>query len=845
MDFKRLRRPSIIARPTDPEEIFTKLPKLRETPNDLWRGQADALRLWHANRDKTDILISLNTGGGKTIVGLLIAQSIVNEAAANVLYACSTIDLVKQTSREADKLGLKHTVRVRGQFNNDLFETGKAFCITTYAALFNPYSRFRSSLFPSGIVFDDAHVAEKMMRDAFTLSIPKKDLPDLFQEMAGLFAPEYEELGRAETFQDVVNEVDPLILMAPPGSVLRLENQIAALLRKYQLAQNDALKYAYRHIKDNLANCAILFSSYSIEFTPAFLPVFSLPYFDTHKTRRIYLSATLNYKSDIARAFGSVPKIVIEPKNDAGNGERLILFSKFFEESQVSIELMEGLKEKHKAVVAVPSYKKAGDWGMFALPPSREDFSDKLDAFREAEKGIFLLVFRIDGIDLPDDTCRVMVIDHLPTGATLIERFQWERLNMNNFHATKLANRLTQLFGRINRGRKDYGAFILNGRDLNSWLQNDRNIALLPELLRKQVILGLSVHDQLDLSKPAAILDAINRVMDRNSDWIEFYSDNIEGMDITESAHERAREVEEQLTYAAITEVAFASAIWERDYSEARRILEGGIEDLRRADSRLAGWHNVWIGMCLEAEGDVESAFKEYDRARARLGSAIILPKASFAPPQGESLELDHPTANKMCNILSAVSEDSFNRELRNAKRGLADLHNVDATSPRHEEAVRCLGEFLGFEATRPDNEFGTGPDVLWLDGEANIAISLELKTDKEDPATYFKKDLSQAHDHIAWVAENRPDAKHLGLIFVGPDGVCDDKANPSDLMFHCTLPKVAQLADSYLAAYKDIRTHPPLWRPKAVHDFCVREAMNMQGCFERLAVKAMKDMKS
>ena len=52
------------------------------------------------------------------------------------------------------------------------------------------------------------------------------------------------------------------------------------------------------------------------------------------------------------------------------------------------------------------------------------------------------------------EVCRIMVIDGLPAGGSLIEKFQWEYLRMRNFYAGRIANRLVQLFGRINRGRK-------------------------------------------------------------------------------------------------------------------------------------------------------------------------------------------------------------------------------------------------------------------------------------------------------------------------------------------------------------------------------------------------------
>ena len=70
MDFSKLGSAKKAAAPIDPIKIFETLPSLPGTFNDLWRGQDKALAEWHANRKKSDILISLNTGAGKTIVGL-------------------------------------------------------------------------------------------------------------------------------------------------------------------------------------------------------------------------------------------------------------------------------------------------------------------------------------------------------------------------------------------------------------------------------------------------------------------------------------------------------------------------------------------------------------------------------------------------------------------------------------------------------------------------------------------------------------------------------------------------------------------------------------------------------
>src|SRR6185369_5623094 len=60
------------------------------------------------------------------------------------------------------------------------------------------------------------------------------------------------------------------------------------------------------------------------------------------------------------------------------------------------------------------------------------------------------------------------------------------------------------------------------------------------------------------------------------------------------------------------------------------------------------------------------------------------------------------------------------------------DLKYLDGTGTTNqtEESVRSLGQYLGFLSTRPDDEFGTGPDDLWLIPNV-IALFLELKTGK------------------------------------------------------------------------------------------------------------------
>ena len=73
-----------------PEDIFRK----QTSGKNLWLGQGDALRDWFENRNKNDILLAMDTGMGKTIVGLLIAHSIMNEKS----YLCMCLKTTCRTN---------------------------------------------------------------------------------------------------------------------------------------------------------------------------------------------------------------------------------------------------------------------------------------------------------------------------------------------------------------------------------------------------------------------------------------------------------------------------------------------------------------------------------------------------------------------------------------------------------------------------------------------------------------------------------------------------------------------------------------------------------------------------
>jgi len=179
MDFSNIRASAKIEAPIDPYDIFRRnVSKMGASGiNDLWAGQRDALREWHAHRSSKDLALVLNTGAGKTLIGLLIGQSLVNETNGRVFYLCGSIQLIEQTREKAEMYGLDVTTYYGGDFSNTLFDQGQSICITTYQALFNGKSRFKNEDIEA-IIFDDSHAAENLVKNCFSLEVRQSHSPE-------------------------------------------------------------------------------------------------------------------------------------------------------------------------------------------------------------------------------------------------------------------------------------------------------------------------------------------------------------------------------------------------------------------------------------------------------------------------------------------------------------------------------------------------------------------------------------------------------------------------------------------------------------------------------------------
>ncbi|MBK8163559.1 MAG: DEAD/DEAH box helicase family protein [Gammaproteobacteria bacterium] len=785
-DFSKIKSKKKETLPVDPIELFQKLKVSDPSINDLWLAQGDALRKWHENRTKRDVGIVLNTGAGKTLVGLLVAQSLVNETREKVLYACSSIQLVEQTAEKAKGYGLDVTTYFRGQYSSDLFVRGEAPCVTTYQALFNGRSVFfREQL--SAIVFDDAHAAEHLLRDHFSLRLNRNTFPGVYAELAALFNPYYQKVGKAGSYSELEDPQCRRLFLVPPFEIHAQQGELLRILRASALQDNRETMFAWEYIHDHIDLCCMLVSGAEITITPPFVPVLSLPYFG-RETRRVSLSATLVAPDAFARTFGRVPDAVAAPSTTAGECERLILIPSQLEVDREDTVITRELIKDRKTLILVPTYARATNWQGVAEPPPKESVSEYVRAFK-ADPGTpkLLLAARYDGVDFPGDTCRVMVIDDLPMGVGPLERYMWEYLSLSNTLRTAIASRIVQSFGRISRGMSDHGVVILTGERLVDWVLVPRNRAVLPPFLQKQIVLGYEVSAHADEVKE--LYAAADQCLARDENWLATYNEYMK------TAEPDSSEVDtELLTRLARSESDYASLIWRRDYHGAAKVLSTTLEEAFSLSVSTGAWHCLWLGHALELLGDAGSAQEMYSRAHSNQLNIPAYPREI-----GKEYEAVPSQVMEVDSQLKILADGAVILP----KRIDADLAHLDGsgTAGQTEESLRALGQYLGFQSTSPDHEFGTGPDVLWvIDGQS--ALCIEVKTDKKSTTPYRKEDVGQLSDHVQWV-KDQIGSKEIIPIFVGPIIGVTDSTNPPKEYKVVALEQFHILAHRLIAALK------------------------------------------
>lgn len=752
VDFAKLRTLKKKSTPTDPLEIFRRLPKPPGI-NDLYTSQADVLQSWYERRTKADVVLKLHTGGGKTLVGLLMAQSTLNETNEPVLYLAPTTQLVNQTLEKARALGIAAVPYETGAGVplDDAFVNGKAIMVATYKALFNGMSKFGVRGGPkqptkvSAVILDDAHVAFSVVRDTFTLQVERKQDKQRYESLTGLFRKAFRDMDRLGTFDDTVSGLSFGVIEVPYWAW----NEQLDAVREQLRSDTKAHAFVWPLLRDNLHLCHALISKDRFTVTPVLPLVQMFPTF-SEAPRRIYMSATIADDSEIVRTFDADPQLVAEPltsRSLAGISERMILIPDLMPFQFKPRDAVEKLLEwttktrKYGAIVLVPSDRAAEKWKTVAtFAEGSSEVQTQVDALQEGlSHGPVVFANRYDGIDLPGDSCRLLVVDGLPSGTSDYELLRASALYGGATISRMLAQRIEQGIGRGARGSGDHCVVILMGADLAGWIAKDANFRLLTTATRTQLDMGSTVSkavgDLKDLAK------TVGKSFDRDSDWVEYHAETLaEGVedDPVESV---------RFNQAADERKAFN--LWHDGYHQkAVARVEKSLADAKSLDVQTRGWLLQFAARIANHWGQSDRA-EDLQREAFGNNRNLLRPKV---PPPYRALPAPGRQATA---IAEGISTYRMRRGFLRRFEDVVAFLNPAASANQFEQSLAELGEMLGLRTERHDSN-GEGPDVLWLLPDS-VGWVIEAKSRKDEKNALTKEEHGQLLVAQEWFDSQYP----------------------------------------------------------------------------------------
>lgn len=817
-------------RPVDPLEVFNKL-KLRGSIKNIWEPQAEALRKWDKARDKSDVVVQMNTGGGKTLVGLLIAQSLANEKRGRVLYVCPNNQLVEQTLSKANEISLTPALRYRGGWTNrEGFDSGDVFCVTNYAAVFHGHAT-RTTLANEdvqGVVFDDAHVAEDAIRGQFTLRIPRGH--GAHETILGLLRKHFANSAQAHRFQDICDGRPATLLFVPMFVVWHQADAIRKALLSAGVDKDDKTLYAWEHLRDHLNHCTVLLDRNGIEVTPSVVPLSQLPIFGAG-VRRVYLTATLPSQASFARTFGIASPTVIEPSGKSGDAQRLFVFASG-EDDESQRDEAKALVAGRKCCVISPSARKGEEWVPPATIYDKDDGQGEIDRFAKSTNPEMLcLAARYDGIDLPGDACRILVLDRLPFGEAMIDRFIDESIRIETMRTSHTATRIVQAIGRIFRSNTDHGVVVLVGPELQAWLRNPNHAGYLPPLLQHQMLLGCELAKQVDEGQ-VTWRELIEGLLTEEENWDEMYNKYIDQFETRVSSPG----VDWYISLVHGERLAYEN-LWRGQYQRAADEYGALCEQAAGHDPRLAAWYHHWRGAALMCADDRHGALHEFVLAanvRTELGRPNEKRDIAFKPATPA-------VVGQQAKKLAALYRTK-KPQLTSALSRIDSALQYGPETAKAEEALWQLGALLGLEAERPDQAKKTGPDVLWIGEGEPKAWGFELKTNKTTSKEYSKDDITQCHDHERFLEGRYKKAAQQAI--VGPMLPVSEKAHPSPELLVIELDPLRGVFDRIKAVFESVDAGDKANLEQAFQAWLEYHGLLWPACVEALDSRLAADLR-
>jgi replicative superfamily II helicase len=748
VDFKKKLGKSTIEKKINPIDIYNALDRKSEA-GDLRPAQSYILSEWFNKREsQKDVIIKLHTGEGKTLIGLLILQSKLNYNHLPSIYICPNIYLMDQVMLEAKKFGIHYcTIGPDNILPKDFME-GKKILITYVQKVFNGKTIFgldNNSIEIGNIVIDDSHACIESIKDAFTIKF-NSDHP-IYEYVKNIFEEDIKNQGEGSFYEIESGEFNTM-LPVPYWAWLDKKSDILEKLSAHR--DEDEVKFSWFFFKDNIENFQAFISGTDLEISPYFIPIHHFAFF--HKaSHRILMSATTHDDSFFVKGLGFAPDSIKNPLTNPSrkwSSEKMILIPSLIHESLdrdliINIFAKPNEKLNFGIVFLTNSFHRSNyHKSLGAIVAKPRDIFQRITDLKKGKYSIPLVIAnRYDGIDLPDETCRILIIDSKPIFNSLSDKYEETcRLNSAMINV-KTAQRIEQGIGRSVRGEKDYSVIIIIGDDLVRFLRSSKSHKYFSDQTKKQVDVGLEIANlsQEDISEgkdpKKVLIDLINQSLKRDEGWKAFYT-------------EEMNSIEEEKKSCSFLDILYVEhkaeeAYYNKEYDDASDIMQQLI-DGKIEDPLEKGWYLQSLARY--------NFYQKRSESNKIQKSAFIKNRQMLKPERGFIYKkLEFIDDNRIQRLKSWINNFSSYEDLTVTLNGIMSDLNFGVDSDKFEKSLQEVGEMLGFLSERPDKEYKKGPDNLWC-GVDNHYFVFECKSEVSDTRKEIKEsEAVQMSKYCAW----------------------------------------------------------------------------------------------
>jgi hypothetical protein len=763
LDFAKLGGPNPADTVIDPRQLFSALAKKGRRfayPRDV---QAEVWTQWYDRRNDRDLVLKMNTGSGKTVVGLVILKSCLNEGIGPAVYVTPDRFLVRQVMTEAADLSIPTCDDPR----DPAFLSSQAVLVTTIFKLINGRSVFGTSdsgiKIPIGsIVVDDAHACLNTTEEQFTIRLLSNT--QAYKQIIQLFEEDLRRQSSAGALE-VLAEDPTKVMLIPFWTWRRNVDKVAGILHAER--DTDGLRFSWPLLKDSLPITDAAVGRGMAEISTRCLPVDVIPSFAAAR-RRVFLTATLADDSVLVTTFDvsdEAARSPVTPGNASDLGERLIITPHELNPDMTDQDLKDLVADVAKrvnVVVIVPSHARAEFWKDRASATlSAANIEEGIAALKERHEGLVVVVNRYDGIDLADEACRMLVLDGLPLVRRSIDMIDQAVLYGTEEQLAKTTQRIEQGMGRAIRSAEDWCIVLLSGRSLTDHLYNQRALSMLTPGTRAQWTLSRQVVDQLRGAPTSDLLAAISQVIERDSNWVRASKAALVGVQYDRSG---------KVSPIALAQRAAFNAARAGNWRRAIDVIQDACNSA--ADRRTRGWLKEQLAKAVDFVNEIE--------AQRILLSAASDNTLVTKPISGVGYHrIQTPSKEQALNIVSAIADAGYdyNGFLVRTDALLEDLQFEPDTAPVFERSLFEVAGLLGLGAQRPEADGGVGPDILIALGDQSFLV-IECKNGAVSNSV-SKRDANQLAGSLNWFNETYGSQSTAIPVLLHPSASFDASATP------------------------------------------------------------------